>query len=94
MTRVTVHRDTEGQEIKLEGHATGSPEVCAAVSGLFYALAGYLENSGAEHRREDRPGYAVAWAERTEATDAAFDMAVIGLRQIEQHKPAFLKVLL
>ena len=36
----------------LDGHATGSPSVCAAISGLVYALAGYLTNAEREVRAE------------------------------------------
>ena len=31
--------------IVVQGHATGSDKVCAAVSGILYALGGYLTNA-------------------------------------------------
>ncbi len=37
--------EKEDTEIEISGHAEDNELVCAAVSGLFYALLGYLKES-------------------------------------------------
>jgi len=73
------------------GHATGSREVCAAVSGIVYALGGYLKNL-------ERAGAVKLGAFMLESGAAAieadgkdlrapFEMAAIGLLQIAEKYP-------
>ena len=45
MTKVYAERDGNRCILSAQGHAIGSEQVCAAVSGLLYALAGYLTNA-------------------------------------------------
>ena len=51
MIRADFSRDESGLRLKLCGHAgysfCGGDIVCAAVSGIFYALLGYLANMDA-----------------------------------------------
>jgi len=96
MTRVYAERDGNRYSIFANGHATGSPEVCAAVSGILYALAGYVRNAS--------DGSTLAYDEKLESGNVrlhfrggagaggAFDMAVIGLKQIAAQYPDFLRV--
>lgn len=96
MTRVYAKRDGNRYTIYANGHATGSPEVCAAISGLLYALAGYVRNASG--------GSTLAYDERLESGNVqlhfrggegaggAFDMAVIGLKQIEAKYPELVSV--
>lgn len=96
MTSVYAERDGNRYTIAAQGHATGSPEVCAAISGILYALAGYVRNAD--------DGSTLAYYERLESgivdlsfrggpgAEGAFDMAVIGLKQIEAQYPDFLRV--
>lgn len=96
MTRVYAERDGNRYTIYANGHATGSPEVCAAISGLLYALAGYVRNAS--------DGSTLAYDERLESGNVqlhfrggegaggAFDMAVIGLKQIEAKYPELVSV--
>lgn len=96
MTRVYAERDGNRYTICANGHATGSPEVCAAISGLLYALAGYVRNAS--------DGSTLAYDERLESGNVqlhfrggegaggAFDMAVIGLKQIEAKYPELVSV--
>lgn len=96
MTRVYAERDGNRHIIYARGHATGSPEICAAISGILYALAGYVRNASDEST--------LAYSERLDSGDVAldfrggdgargaFEMAVIGLKQIEAKYPAFISV--
>lgn len=96
MTQVYAERDGNRYTIYANGHATGSPEVCAAISGLLYALAGYVRNAS--------DGSTLAYDERLESGNVqlhfrggegaggAFDMAVIGLKQIEAKYPELVSV--
>lgn len=97
MTQVYVEMEGGRFLLSAEGHATGSKQVCAAVSGIVYALAGYLLNA-------ERDGFAEIYATSTESgkallhchgdarVRAAYEMATIGLRQIEAQYPQFVKV--
>ena len=78
--------------LALDGHATGSPEVCAAISGIVYALAGYLTNAGRDgfaevYRMELESGKVRIHCHGDDRVTAACEMAVIGLRQLEQEYP-------
>lgn len=97
MTQVTYGGDGSWHYLRAAGHATGSPEVCAAVSGLVYALAGCLKSLERQGRAEVRlcsleSGDAVLDAEGGAELDGAFDTAVIGLLQIAQKYPEFVRV--
>ena len=84
MTQVYAERDGQRCILSAQGHATGSVEACAAVSGILYALAGYVTNAMRER-------YVEVYTWRMESGDvqldfsgddgtaAAFEMAVIGL---------------
>lgn len=83
--------------LSARGHATGSEQGCAFISGILYALAGYLVNAEAEgHARIGRlklePGDVAIRAEGDGRVGAAFDMAVIGLRQLEKQHPELVRV--
>ena len=69
MTKVYAEKDKDRYQISARGHATGSPEVCAAVSG----------DVAIDFRGGER-------------AEAVFDMAVIGLLQIEQSCPEYIHV--
>ena len=78
--------------LTLQGHATGSVEVCAAISGIVYALAGYLKNA-ARKRCVQIDEMALHSGEVSirftggQAENGAFEMAVIGLLQLEKQYP-------
>lgn len=44
MTEVTLHYG-DSFSARCRGHATGSPEVCAAISCLMFTAAGWLHNT-------------------------------------------------
>ena len=97
MTQVYAERSGNRCILSAKGHATGSVEVCAAVSGILYALAGYLTNAIRERYiefYENRMEEADVLLDfkGDEQTAAAFEMAAIGLAQIGQQYPEFLQV--
>lgn len=75
--------------LEVRGHAEGKPTVCSAVSGLVYALAGWLENHPecATLKRELKPGKAWLLFRGGSEARAAMDTAVIGLAQIAEAEP-------
>ena len=97
MTQVYAEHSGNRCILSAKGHATGSVEVCAAVSGILYALAGYLTNAVRERYiefYENRMEEADVLLDYNgdEGTSAAFEMAVIGLAQIGKQYPEFLKM--
>lgn len=97
MTSVYAQRSGNRCILSAQGHATGSPEVCAAVSGILYALAGYLANAIRERYIEFygnrmESGNVLLDFNGDDCTAVAFEMAVVGLQQIAQEHPKFLRV--
>ena len=83
--------------LALDGHATGSPEMCAAISGIVYALAGYLANAERDgfaevYRMELESGKVRIHCHGDDRVTAACEMAIIGLRQLEQAHPELVHV--
>lgn len=95
MTTVYCEKNVDLYSVIAKGHATGSPEVCAAVSGLLYALAGYVKN-------KKKSLYASEWSIDSgdvfilfrggENAKAVYDMTVIGLLQIAKSHPDYINV--
>lgn len=99
MTQVFYFIGERGHELYVYGHAEydemGKDIVCSAISSLGWALLGYLENYA--HDESDYAyltdsGKLVVSAISTPEIDAAFNMAVIGLRQIERKYPDHVRV--
>lgn len=94
MTRVYCEKDGNRYTVTAQGHAEGSPEVCAAVSGLLYALAGYLQNEkgiGELHGRV-LPGDFSMVFDGDNRAEAVYNMTLIGLLQIEKSHPEYISV--
>lgn len=97
MTSVTFEHKCAEYKISAKEHATGSEAACAAVSGLMYALAGYLINAEREGIVQDvrghlSPGDAVQqWCGGSEA-EAVYDLVVIGLMQIARSYPQYVEI--
>lgn len=92
MVKARMTRSSSGEcEIECRDHAAGSAQVCAAVSGIMAALAGYLQNSSATVSILDmRKGYnRLVFS----GADEAFKMAVIGLMQIEKSYPEYIETM-
>lgn len=92
MTNITIQGDGWRYRLTAVGHATGRPEVCAAVSAIVYALGGYLKNleqAGAAelHGFMLESGAAELEADGWDGVQAAFGMAAVGLLQIAAKYP-------
>jgi uncharacterized protein YsxB (DUF464 family) len=79
--------------IQASRHATGSSSVCAAISGILYALAGYLRNSTDTDVKclELKKGEAKIIFTGNENAYAVYQMAAIGLAQIAASYPEYAK---
>lgn len=94
MTVIRATLDGGRCSIRAQGHATGSPVVCAGVSALLCALSGYLANRerGGVFYNKTEPGDAVfAFSADPEAMEAV-RCVLIGLLQIQLSHPDFLHV--
>lgn len=80
--------------LRMDGHATGSAEICAAISSLTCMIQGYLHNDpevrvSREVVREGDVNIIAAGGREFRAVCRAF---LIGLMQIEQAYPTLIKV--
>lgn len=83
-------------DIRIFGHATGRPDVCAAISSILYALAGYLVNAADEgmaqvYRLQMDSGDVQIKCSGDAHTDGACAMAGIGLMQLAETFPEVVK---
>lgn len=97
MTSIYIEVDGGRVLVTAQGHATGSDNMCGAISGILYALAGFVHN-------KEREGTATIYAFRAEPGDfvlhfhadgdamAAVEMTTIGLQQLEQAEPELIRV--
>lgn len=94
MTRVTAWQEGDRYGIAARGHATGSVAGCGYISGILYSLVGYLVNEREVclDRRRMEPGDVVLRFRGGERARAAYDMAVIGLKQLERSHPELIRV--
>ena len=84
MVKVYAEKDGDLFTLAVKGHATGSEEVCAGVSAIVFALAGWVnEYAASDVKTELESGDALVTFRGESEAEAAFDMAVIGLKQIE-----------
>ena len=94
MTTVWAARPQKRERaIVVQGHATGSEKGCAAVSGILYALGGYLTNAKGvdiQTMRMEDAYVCLRWAGGKRDL-AALQMACIGLMQIEKAHPEYIK---
>ena len=95
MTKVFAENKDNYFTLILYGHATGSETVCAAISSVVYALAGYLKNTVTGEAREQpvvelKSGFSSFRFAGKEA-ESAYDMAVIGLMQLAQKYPEYIQ---
>lgn len=95
MTKATYYNDDTWHYLHVKDHATGSPQVCAGVSAIVYALAGWLANFGDQEQDTvllDSGEAFFSVDSGLEGTKAAFDLAIIGLLQIAKTHPDHLRV--
>ena len=96
MVTVELLRDGITYTVTAKGHATGSPEMCAAVSTLMTTLAGWAANAKDARLLDDKldPGSArVSWR-GIGASSEVFRLVEIGLRQLAASYPALISVTL
>lgn len=91
MTKIAIQSDGMTHGLTAVGHASGSSAVCAAVSGIVYALGGYLKNleaAGAVSLSAFTLESGVAELEAAGAdARAPFEMAAVGLMQLAARYP-------
>ena len=97
MTEVKIRLGNGVYGLRADGHATGSAQTCSAISGILYALAGYLVNAEREgfakpqeHSMES--GAVLLRYRGDQRVGAAFYMAAIGLMQLEKAAPQYISV--
>ncbi len=97
MTKIQLAQAGGRYRLTARGHATGSEKVCAGISAIVYALAGWLANAektGAayvESLRLDSADVEIIFSGGSEA-EAVFLMAEVGLLQIQLQYSEFLRV--
>ena len=93
MTKAYIEKVDTGCHVMLIDHADGSPEVCAAISCLAYTLAGWLANNQVKvYEKQLEPGFVSIRFAKTHDSEVAFDVFCIGLLQLENSFPDYLKV--
>ena len=93
MTRVKLHFGAE-YAVEAEGHATGSPQLCAAVSCLLYTLAGWLNTTKREQITEMKleDGNArLAWSGGA-GSETAMELMLIGFLSLRETEPERISV--
>lgn len=93
MIQVQVAAVQDGLQLTAKDHATGAPLVCAGASAIVWALAGWLKNHPpAQAVMLLRAGDAFLQCARTEETQVAFELATLGLEQLEKTYPELVHV--
>lgn len=99
MTKIEITDANPRYFLSFDGHATGSAEVCAAVSALMFSLEGYLRNHEEDlflhSSKVDNPGRGyISFELEDPAKDiqGAFELVTIGLLQIADSYPEFCTV--
>lgn len=95
MTIIVLRHEDDKYLIQATGHATGSEKVCSGVSAILYSIAGWLVNNG-EHIRYYKSslqsGNAVIEFAGGVVAKAVYEVASIGLLQIEKQYPDYIQV--
>lgn len=96
MTLVSIEVQGRRHRLTAKGHA-GDIEACNYITGVLYSLAGFASNeaerNGARLLQLDiSPGDVTIDAEGGERLEAAFEMACVGLLQLQGTRPATVQV--
>lgn len=93
MTNVTIFKDGNIRKIVAECHT--DPIVCAGVSAICFSLSGWCINNR-EHLKHlkhiESDGFYECFAECDEISMAVFEMAEIGLYQIQLANPKHISI--
>jgi len=90
MTEVTLYCG-DSCAVRCKGHATGHPDVCAAVSCLLYTAAGWLHNTQEAELLMERLDSGDAYL-RWHGGVWLYDLLKIGFLQLERAKPEAVSV--
>ena len=82
--------------VQMDGHADGDPIVCSAISGITYALLGYLINATEDglaipYKNDVAPGHVDIMYGIDDDIIPVFHMFMIGLMQIEKKYPDLIR---
>lgn len=94
MTQVQLKEHVSTYEIECKGHATGSVEVCAAVSMLMTAIANWnlVYGSGNTMPAKLEPGYAkVKLRKADQGAKAIWELANVAFHALAESDKNFLK---
>ena len=96
MIVASFEKNDKALHLKINGHSgyssDGNDIVCAAISGIFYSLVGYLANSFGERLTINDISSGNADIECDEEGIEALRMACIGMIQISEMYPDFVEV--
>ena len=97
MITINYFRNGNSHKLTVDGHAgyssSGNDIVCAAVSAISWTLIGYLVEEEPDYTAADTDrGYMEITCTGGEKAANAFDMAILGYRQIEQKYPHCVEV--
>lgn len=92
MTKVYLEKDGALHTVTAKGHATGSPEVCAAVSCLIYTIAGYIRQKPNSVRRVEIDEKTAAATVSFTGNTTLFEFAAIGFLQLAKSYEDFISV--
>ena len=89
--------DTDALCLRISGHAgyaeSGKDIICAGVSSIAYALLGYLAKIDETLEFKIEEGYmCIISSSCDQRVEATFDMAFLGLRQLEHEYPEHISV--
>ncbi len=90
MTEVTLYC-VDSCSVRCKGHATGHPDVCAAVSCLVYTAAGWLHNTQEAELVMERLDSGDAYL-RWHGGVWLYDLLKIGFLQLERANPEAVSV--
>ncbi len=90
MTEVTLHSG-DSCSVRCRGHATGAPDVCAAVSCLMYTAAGWLHNTQEAELVYEKLDSGDAYL-RWHGGEWLYDLLKIGFLQLEKAAPKKISV--
>lgn len=101
MTKIYLEQDGSRYRVSATGHATGSAEVCAAVSVLMFTLTGWLENYGGDDTGDDpitfidvklEPGDALVEFSGGAPAEAVFNFMAVGFLQLQNGYKDYISV--
>lgn len=92
MTSVSLIHTRDVFSVTAIGHATGSTEVCAAVSCLMYTLAGWIAQNPERGVYDISDACASVALVGSEAAEAIYELSRIGFLQLAESYPEFIRV--